>query len=177
MCKRLQQKDTYYAFDFDYIVEDLLYDLKRVPGICCNLVGKGNSSRYYDSYGWSLSELLFEMRNNNENGMFDIVYLDGSHSFIHDGLTCCLLKELIKPEGYLVFDDVFWTYEKSPSSNPNVNPKMKELFTDEQLCDCQVQRVLNAFMITDKRFKEICMSSSLNPERAVYRKCNIATDQ
>lgn len=166
VCRRLQQEDTYYCFDYNDIVEDLLHDLNKVPEICCKLIGKGNTYRMYDSYNWNLSELLFYMRNNNWQGVFDVVYLDGAHTFLHDSTACCLLKELLKPNGYIVFDDMFWAVERSKSTYP----EWKDFFTEEQLGDCQVQRVVNAFMVEDKRFEQIYLTQSLNPWCAVYRK-------
>lgn len=164
VCKQLQKEDTYYCFDYEDIVEDLLHDLNKIPEICCTLVGGGNTHRVFDSYNWNLCKLLFHMRNNNLQGIFDVVYLDGAHSFLHDSTACCLLKELLKPNGYIVFDDVYWAWAGE------IDPKLKDMFTEEQLCDFQIQRVLNAFMIEDERFQQIYMSQSLNPWRAVYRK-------
>ena len=107
------------------------------------------------------------MRNAGKNGIFDVVYLDGAHTFIHDGLACCLLKELLKPKGYLLFDDMYWTCSKN---NENMYLKWKELYPEEQLAEYQVQRVVNAFMIEDERFHQIYMTPSFNPWVAVFQK-------
>lgn len=168
-CKLLHKDDMYFCFDYEDIISDLLYDLKQVPEICCQVVGKGNSHMVCDSYTWNLSKLLFEMRNNKKNGIFDIVYLDGSHTFLHDGLACCILKELLTPNGYIIFDDMYW-FCKGEEEDDEPYSEMKEFYTDEQLSDCQIQRVVNAFMIEDKSFQEVYMVQSLNPYRAVYKK-------
>lgn len=165
VCTQLQEEDTYYCFDYEDVVEGLLHDLKEIPEICCTLVGEGNTRRVYDSYNWNLCKLLFHMRNNNLQGIFDVVYLDGAHTFLHDSTACCLLKELLKPDGYIVFDDLDWAIKDS-----GMYLEWKDMFTEEQLCDFQIQRVLNAFMIDDERFQQVYMSQSLNPRRAVYRK-------
>lgn len=166
VCKRLQKEDTYFCFDYEDIVEDLLHDLNEIPEICCTLMGEGNTYRTYDSYNWNLCKLLFQMRNNNLGGIFDVVYLDGAHTFFHDATACCLLKELLKPNGYIVFDDVLWTGRRSKAAYP----ELKDLYTEEQLCDCQVERVINAFMIEDEHFQQVYLTQSLNPYRAVYKK-------
>ena len=166
VCKRLQKEDAYFCFDYEDIVKDLLHDLNNIPEICCTLVGKGNTYRTYDSYNWNLCKLLFQMRNSNMDGLFDLVYLDGAHTFFHDAPACCLLKELLKPNGYIVFDDLLWTGRKSKA----VYSEWKDLYTEEQLCDCQIQRVVNAFMIEDARFQQIYLTQSLTPYCAVYKK-------
>lgn len=163
VCKRLETEDTYYFFDYEDKVEDLLYDLGELPDVNCALVGMGNTHKICDSYNWNLCKLLFQMRNNNLQGIFDIVYLDGAHTFLYDATACCLLKELLKSDGYIIFDDLRWTLGDE-------YPEAKDMYTEEQLNDCQVQRVVNAFMIEDQRFQQIYMTESLNPERAVYKK-------
>ena len=154
-CKKLSPNDTYYCFDFHDAIDDLLHDLKELPEICCKIVGKKNTHKICDSYNWNLSEMIFDMRNENKNGMFDVVFLDGAHTFAHDGLACCLLKELLKPNGYIVFDDMNWTCRKS--GGEEMCNDLKDLYTEEQLCDRQVLRVVNAFMIEDRRFQQIYM--------------------
>lgn len=165
VCKRLSSEDTYYCFDYQDMVEDLIYDLGHVPEICCKLIAKGNSRKVGDSYYWNLSELLFQMRNDNKNGMFDVVYLDGTHNFLHDGIACCLLKELIKPNGYFVFDDMFW---KAETYLP-LYQEWEKLYSEEQLDQCHVQRVVNAFMIGDRRFRRIFLNS-FHEYTAIFQK-------
>lgn len=168
VCKLLSEKDTYYGFDYEDILEDLFHDLNKIPEICCSRIGKGNSHKICDSYNWNLSELLFDMRNSEKNGIFDVVYLDGTHMFVQDGAACCLLKELLKPGGYIVFDDIFMTWKNGGCQRLYI--ENKELYPEEQLCECQVRRVVNAFMIEDKRFQQVFIGSTLNPSRAVFIK-------
>ena len=134
------------------------------------MIGMGNTHRIYDSYCWSLCKLLFEMRDNKVDGLFDIVYLDGAHSFAHDGLACCILKELLKPDGFIVLDDVYWSYGISSTCNPNVFPAVKGLYTDEQIHDYQVKRVVNAFMINDVRFEQVYITNGSRSSRAIFKK-------
>lgn len=153
--KLLKETDTYYLFDFEDVVQALAADLRELPEILCNYIEIGNTHKIYDSYVWNLSKLVLKMREDGKNGIFDAAYLDGAHNLIHDGLACCLLKELIKPEGFLVFDDVNWSYAISPTCNPKVNPGICNGYTEEQICDCQVKRVIRLFMEQDEKFERI----------------------
>lgn len=168
VCRMLESNDDYYAFDFHSIANDLIEDLSKLPEVVCNLHAKGNTDKTYDSYNWTLSEMLFEMRNNEQNGMFDVVYIDAVHSFAHDGLACCILKEMIKPGGFMIFDDLNWTFGNNASCNPIAFPKVKEWYTEEQIYDYQIQRVINVFMINDKNWQQIYLNSDINPNRAVF---------
>ncbi len=155
--KVLDKADTYYLFDFEEVVSALTSDLRELPEIKCDYVQVGNTHKTYDSYVWNLSNLVFQMRNDKIDGIFDVVYLDGAHNLIHDGLACCMLKEMIRPGGYVVFDDVNWSYEISHTCNPKVNSVVKNGFTHEQICDCQVKRVIRLFMERDEHFEKIKM--------------------
>lgn len=170
ICKRLQSEDEYYCFDYEDKINNLLADLRKVPGIQCKLKGEGNSHKTLDSYNWSLCKLLFAMKEKKLNGVFDIVYLDGAHNFIHDGLACCILKELIKKNGIFIFDDVDWSIASSPTCNPLVFPEVNNLFTEEQINDYQVERVIKAFMCNDEHFSRIYNSSPDNNGRMVFVK-------
>lgn len=162
----LDSDDVYYAFDFDYRVKALEEDLKVIArdfGIKCQVVTKGNSNKRFDSYNWNLSNMIFEMRKKNEVGIFDAVYLDGTHTLLHDGLAVCLLKELIKDGGFLILDDLFWSY--------NVSPRMQkaglEYFPEEQVKDHQIFRVQELFLSNDPNFERL---SSPKDPRGIFRK-------
>lgn len=74
--KRLRNIDSFYFFSFEKDVGELNDDLKNAEYCKCNLYPMGNSNAKYDSYNWKLSSLCLE-----NNVRFDLVYLDGAHSF------------------------------------------------------------------------------------------------
>lgn len=172
ICKVLDKKDTYYCFDFEHVVREIVEDLMHLPGVECQLVACGNTRRIYDSYNWTLSEFFLKMLEDDSEGYFDLVYLDGAHTLFHDGLATCMLKELLKPNGYLVFDDLNWTIGRSPTVNPVKKPEMLKCYTEEQINTCQVARVVDIFMRTDKRFKEITVDGG-NKTQAAFHKCRM----
>ena len=160
----LDAGDVYYAFDFKKKLEDFAYDLQaRNFGINCEVILAPNSNKEWDSYNWNLSNMIFRMRERGEAGMFDAVFLDGAHTFLHDGLAVCLLKELIKDGGFLLLDDIFWNFN-SCEWGLNVGA---ERLTAEQMADCQILRVRKLFLDNDPNFEEI---SSPDAYRAAYKK-------
>ena len=46
---------------------------------------------------------------------FDFVYLDGAHNWFVDGLAFFLADRLLRPGGWIILDDIDWTYETSPA--------------------------------------------------------------
>ncbi|MBQ6813451.1 MAG: class I SAM-dependent methyltransferase [Methanobrevibacter sp.] len=148
--KRLRETDSYYFFSFKEDVKELNADLRNTDYCKCNLYPMGNSHATYDSYTWNLSSLCLK-----NNVKFDLAFLDGAHSFFHDALAAVLLKKLIKPGGVLIFDDVFWSHQKSPTQNSKQKPQHLKDFTIEQLETEQIRRVIDLFMENDDEWERI----------------------
>ncbi|WP_407423501.1 class I SAM-dependent methyltransferase [Methanobrevibacter sp.] len=150
--KRLRDIDSFYFFSFEDDVAELEADLKDLDYCNCKLYPMGNTHTTYDSYTWNLSSLYLE----NED-LFDLVYLDGAHTFYHDGLATALLKKLIKPGGILIFDDVFWSFNDSPywNNDPERYSRMLENYPEEQIKSNQIKRVLDVFMENDEEWERI----------------------
>ena len=62
------------------------------------------------SYTWRLLKLIEE----NPDPIFDFCYLDGAHDWFVDGFAFLLVDRLLLPGGWIVFDDIDWTYSLSP---------------------------------------------------------------
>lgn len=108
MAKKLAGKGEIHIFDFHESVDELSSDLKR-EGFG-NVFPHGNTSKHWDSYHWSLSKLLREPSNVET---FDLIYIDGSHTYLHDALAFFMCDRLLKVGGTIVFDDYVWRYADS----------------------------------------------------------------
>jgi predicted O-methyltransferase YrrM len=87
----------------------------RKPGINELLERTGLSkhvSVYFEptSYNWRLMKFLEQ----DPRPQFDLCYLDGAHDWFVDGFAFCLVHLLLKPGGWIIFDDLEWTYAGSP---------------------------------------------------------------
>lgn len=63
------------------------------------------------SYTWRLMRLLQE----DPAPRFDLCYLDGAHDWFVDGFAFFLADRLLRPNGWIIFDDLDWTYAASPA--------------------------------------------------------------
>lgn len=67
-----------------------------------------------NSYTWTLLELIEQ---NTVGGVcqpvYDFVFIDGAHLFEPDALAFYLSDKLLKPGGWLLFDDLYWTLHAS----------------------------------------------------------------
>lgn len=57
------------------------------------------------TYSWTLFEML------QRDEQFDVIYVDGHHTFYIDLPALLLAHELLKPGGYLLLDDIPWTLD------------------------------------------------------------------
>ena len=93
------------------------------------------------SYVWRLMKMLEE----DPTPRFDLVYIDGAHDWATDGFAFFLADKLLRPGGWMVFDDLPWTYANSPALShlPWVH-KMPE----EERTTPQVQRIFDLLVKT-----------------------------
>lgn len=73
----------------------------------------GFATVFYEptSYIWRLMKMLEE----DPSPKLDFCYIDGAHNWVTDGFAFFLVDRLLKPGGLIIFDDLDWTYESSPS--------------------------------------------------------------
>ena len=76
--------------------------------------------RAHSSYNWFLKEQIEAASDASGNcePIYDFCYLDGSKNWNVDGLAVVLIEKLLRPDGWLLMDDLEWTYESNPGSCP-----------------------------------------------------------
>jgi hypothetical protein len=65
----------------------------------------------YDGYTWRLGQLLAQ----RPRPQFDLVLIDGRHSWDTDGFAFLLSEQLLTPGGYVAFAALSWTIAGSPT--------------------------------------------------------------
>lgn len=105
-----------YTADGHITTIDLEVAKKREPNIECLLTKLGlleKVSIYYEptSYTWRLMKFLEE----RPRRQFDLCYIDGPHSWFVDGFGFFLVDLLLKEGGWIIFDDLYWTFSESPA--------------------------------------------------------------
>ena len=138
-----------HLFDFDDRLSPVAERL-RDKGLT-SFVMHGNSHRTLDSYNWSLMKVLRD----NRAPLFDYVYLDGAHTWAIDALAFFLIDRLLKPGGYIDFDDYSWTIDRSPTINPRVFPRIRELSSDEQIETTQVASIVDLLVRPSGNYEEV----------------------
>lgn len=86
------------------------------------------------SYNWRLMKLIEE----TDEPIFDFCYIDGAHDWYNDGFAFILVDKLLKPGGWILFDDYNWSFASSPSISNS--PKVLAMSKEEQETP-QIQKV------------------------------------
>ena len=63
---------------------------------------------------------------------FDFVYLDGAKNWTIDGLAVVLVEKLLRPGGWLLMDDLDWTYAQDPHRDATDGIVHRELSEPER---------------------------------------------
>lgn len=70
------------------------------------------------SYTWELMRLIQANTSGGKcNPQFDFCFIDGAHTWDADGFAFFLVEKLLRPGGWLVFDDLEWTYGDYPEAD------------------------------------------------------------
>jgi predicted O-methyltransferase YrrM len=77
----------------------------------CGLSGYAGIARMQTGYTWFLHD---EIRRQTVNGMcqpkYDLCIIDGPKNWTIDGCAFFLADKLLRPDGWIIFDDYDWTY-------------------------------------------------------------------
>ena len=157
----LDEEDAYCAIDFEDKLKDFVEDLETERfEVKCSINAVGYSRNTFDSYAYKLSDAILQMREKNIDGMFNAVYFNGTHTFLHDAPAICFLKELVTKGGWLVLEDVFKTFANDDVEG-NIPEKMRE--------EPQLLRVQEIFLEHDQNFEKLSYPQS---PRSIFRRIN-----
>lgn len=94
---------------------------------------------YYEprSYTWRLMRLLEAYR----EPVFDFVYIDGGHSWDATGFGFCLVDRLLRPGGWVLFDDLDWTFKSMEARYNGALPWWLRQMPQEERNTRQVRKV------------------------------------
>jgi predicted O-methyltransferase YrrM len=103
------------------------------PGIEMNLEALGLSHLVTPifserSHTWELGKMV----SRSVRPQFDLCYFDGGHTWDITGFGFTLVDLLLKPGGWIIFDDLDWTIEKSPSAIANNYSNYRSYSADER---------------------------------------------
>jgi predicted O-methyltransferase YrrM len=168
LLKLLNNNGALHIFDFEETLSE--FSLEAESEHFTNIIKHPNGRRTFESYNWNLAKMLREARSNGNSALFDMVYLDGAHAFHHDAPAALVIKELLKPDGYIVFDDYSWTFATSPTCRPDVNKSTASNYSEEQIKEPHIALICELFFDYDSQFRRVDLGYDQNELRRAYQK-------
>jgi predicted O-methyltransferase YrrM len=113
------------------VTVDLASARQNTPNIEELLTRVGERDRveiFYEptSYTWRMMRMLQQ----DPTPRFDLCYLDGAHDWFVDGFAFFLIDRLLRPNGWILFDDLDWSYAGSPALKNT--DRVKQMPEDER---------------------------------------------
>lgn len=104
----------------------------------------------HSSYVWWLLRTIEERSDaaGNCDPLYDFCYLDGAHDFTVDGLAVFLVEKLLRPEAWLLLDDLNWSYAA------DVIPQDAERFSADELQAPHVRLIFDVLIKQHPSFSE-----------------------
>ncbi len=93
------------------------------------------------SYTWRLMKFLDE----DPTPRYNLCYLDGAHDWFVDALAFFLVDRLLKPGGWIIFDDIDWTYASSPTLRDSEHVRQ---MPEEERTTAQVGKIYDLLVKT-----------------------------
>jgi len=142
-----------HLFDFEHILKNRSASLARCnrTGGYATVVTHGNSPKAKDSYAYSIKRLLRLPA--AQRPVFDYVYIDGAHEWMHDGFAFLLMDMMLRPGGVVDFDDYAWSIASSATAGPRARADGK--YTEEQMNEPQVKEVVDLLVLTNPRYSTV----------------------
>jgi predicted O-methyltransferase YrrM len=103
----------------------------------------------HSSYVWWLKDQVAASSDKHGNcePRYDFCYIDGAHNLAIDGLAVVLVERLLNPGGWLLLDDLDWTYETGGAPIP-------EDLSDEERREPHVRAVFDSVVHQHPAFSD-----------------------
>lgn len=108
------------------------------------------------SYTWWLKQQIESQSDEAGNctPIYDFAYLDGAHTWTIDGFAALLIERLLRPDGWLLMDDLGFVFEGYGGPyGPGMSPEDHRFSTDEAQAQ-QLQLVFDLIVKPHPSFTE-----------------------
>lgn len=78
---------------------------------------------------------------------YDFCFIDGHHSWEVDGFAFFLVDKLLKPNGWILFDDMYWSFASMPP-----NHKFVIDLSEEERNTAQIEKVFELLVKTHPNY-------------------------
>ena len=113
--------------------------------------------REHSSYNWWLADQVRAVSDasGNPDPVYDFCYLDGAKNINIDGLAVVLVEKLLRPGGWLLMDDLEWTYRDNRWIVPSGDGHPLGPLSESELTEPHLSRVFELIVAQHPSFTEL----------------------
>jgi len=117
--------------------------------------------RRFSTYTWFLKAEIEERLDEagSPQPEYDFIFLDGSKNWSVDGLAVVLAERLLRPGGWLLLDDLGWSYEKHCEAPRHYEIEIAKL-SDEERIQPHLRAVFDLLMRTNPAFDQLVVQDN-----------------
>jgi predicted O-methyltransferase YrrM len=110
------------------------------------------------SYTWELMKMIqAQTTSARTEPIFDFAFIDGAHTWEVDGLAFFLVDKLLRRGGWILFDDVHWTFANSHALKDS--PRVQAMPEDEKTTP-QVMKVVSLLALQHPAYGNLRVSGN-----------------
>lgn len=117
------------------------------------LAGRVTLDQRFSTYTWFLkSEVERRLRpNGTVRPKYDFIFIDGAKNWSTDGLAVVLAEKLLRPDGWLLLDDLGWSYGNNRTSARHYGIEIAKL-SDEERDQPHLRAIFDLLLRTNPAF-------------------------
>jgi len=114
----------------------------------CGLGRFADLVRMQTGYTWFLhDEIRMQTSGNECTPKYDLCIIDGPKNWTIDGCAFFLVDKLLKPGGWLIFDDYAWTYEGAGASRDATDGISHRTLSEDERTTPQIREVFELLVL------------------------------
>ena len=145
--------DRITALDLKPTIHDLLDDLGLENYVTPIVADK--------SYNWELMKIIEKNSNGNSSEpIYDFCFIDGAHSWETDGFAFLLCSKLLKPGGWILFDDIGFRFNDTIENREEATTEFLSSLTEEEKRTPQIEKVFLLLVMQHFDFEDAYIDGS-----------------
>lgn len=141
----------------------------------CRLSRYARVVRMQTGYTWFLHD---EVRRHTRDGLcrpsYDLCIIDGPKNWTIDGFSFFLVDKLLKPGGWIIFDDFDWTYAAADQSRPATDGISHRSLSEEERSTPHIREVFELLVMQHPGYSQFVVYD--NHDWAMAQKSTLAAE-
>jgi len=144
---------------------DLLSAIDREPNLetlleASNLGHIVSIHREKNSYNWFLKKQIQNQTKQDQcQPCYDFCFFDGAKNWTIDGFAFFLVDKLLRPDAWILFDDMTWSYGKVKGREASDGVTVRSL-SDEEINEPHIELIFHSLVMQHPSYSNFCIQDN-----------------